>query len=240
VSADPIRIESARFSRNRLLASLESSQLEALAAAATIEPLTPGEILHQAGERIERVYFPLTGTVSLVGTSVEGTMVEAATIGNEGTTGVPVFLDTDTGPLPVIAQVPGEALAVRADVFGAQMTQGTSLDTAMRRYIQAQIVQTAQTAVCNRLHELEERAARWLLQTHDRVDGDDIGLTHEFMSIMLGVHRPTVTLALGSLQRAGLIRHGRGRIQVVDRPGLESASCECYAIIEGEYARLLG
>jgi CRP-like cAMP-binding protein len=115
-----------------------------------------------------------------------------------------------------------------------------SLYDAMRRYTQAQMAQTAQTVLCNRLHELEQRAARWLLQTLDRVDGKDVALTHEFLSIMLGVQRPTVTLAIGALQTAGLVRQGRGHIEVLDRAGLEAASCECYRIITDEYTRLVG
>jgi CRP-like cAMP-binding protein len=240
VSSEPLSLDSARFSRNHLLAKLQPAEFADLTEGASIEPLVPGEILHRPGEPIERVYFPLSGTVSLVSLSTEGTMVEAATIGREGTTGVPVFLVGDLGPLQVIAQVPGDAVAVSAETFRRHLSPGTGLDDAMRRYTQAQMAQTAQTALCNRLHELEQRAARWLLQTLQRVDGNDVPLTHEFLSIMLGVQRPTVTLAIGVLQTAGLVRQGRGHIEVLDRDGLEAASCECYRIIRDEYARLVG
>ena len=240
MSIEPYPLDLARFSKNAVLARLEPADLAALTAACTIEPLVPAQILYRPGERVERVYFPLNGTVSLVSLSTEGTMVEAATIGREGTTGIPLFLTGDLGPLQVLAQVPGEAVVVSAEAFRRQLKPGTSLDDAMRRYTQAQMAQTAQTALCNRLHELEERAARWLLQTLDRVDGDDVALTHEFLSIMLGVQRPTVTLAVGALQTAGLVRQARGHIEVLDRAGLEAASCECYRIITDEYTRLLG
>jgi CRP-like cAMP-binding protein len=238
MATEPTSLDLARFARNRLLAWLDSDELAALTEGCSLEPLVPGEILHRPGQQVERVYFPLNGSVSLVGLSTEGTMVEAATIGREGTTGVPVFLTGDLGPLQVLAQVSGDAITVSAEVFRRQLVRGSGLDDAMRRYTQAQMAQTAQTAVCNRLHELEQRAARWLLQTLDRVDGPDVGLTHEFLSIMLGVQRPTVTLAVGALQTAGLVRQRRGHIEVLDRNGLEAASCECYRIITDEYERL--
>ncbi len=240
VSSEPLPIESARFSKNWLLARLEPEDFAALTRVHTVEELVPAAVIHHPGQPVQRVYFPLSGTVSLVSLSTEGTMVEAATIGREGTTGVPVFLAGDPGPLQVIAQVPGEAVVISADVFREQLEPGRGLHDAMRRYTQAQMAQTAQTALCNRLHELEQRAARWLLQTLDRVDGPDVALTHEFLSIMLGVQRPTVTLAVGALQTAGLVRQGRAHIEVLERDGLEAASCECYRIIQGEYERLLG
>lgn len=238
-AAEPRSIDSARYRENRLLDRLDPAQFATLTATALIEPLEIGRVLHPPESTVERVYFPLNGTVSIVSMSAEGTMVEAATVGNEGTTGVPVFLTGDIGPLEAIAQVAGDAAVVPADIFRAELRDGTSLADTMRRYTQAQLVQTAQTAMCNRLHELEERAARWLLQTHDRVPGDDIGLTHEFLSVMLGVRRPTVTLALGALQRAGIVEAGRGSIAVLDRQALEAASCECYEVIRTEYHRLL-
>ncbi|HEX7172589.1 MAG TPA: Crp/Fnr family transcriptional regulator [Candidatus Limnocylindria bacterium] len=238
MTSEPLSLDSARFSKNHLLATLEPAELAMLIDGCSVEPLVPGNILHRPGQPVDRVYFPLSGTVSLVSLSTEGTMVEAATIGRDGTTGVPVFLAGDFGPLQVIAQVPGDALAVSADAFRSQLVPGSGLDGAMRRYTQAQMAQTAQTALCNRLHELEQRAARWLLQTLDRVEGSDVHLTHEFLSIMLGVQRPTVTLAIGALQTAGLVHQGRGHIEVLDRAGLEAASCECYRIITDEYVRL--
>lgn len=239
MSSEPILIQSARLSANRVLARLDGPQFAVISAAAQVETLEPGTVLHRPEEALDRVYFPLSGTVSLVTLSTEGTMVEAATIGNEGTTGVPLFLDGDLGPLQIIAQIPGEAAVVPAPVLRTELNGRSSLDDAMRRYTQAQMVQTAQTAMCNRLHELTERAARWLLQSHDRVPGDSFRLTHEFLSIMLGVRRPTVTVAIGTLQAAGLIASGRGHIEVLDRPRLEEASCECYAVITAEYDRLL-
>jgi CRP-like cAMP-binding protein len=238
MATEPTSLDSARFARNRLLVRLDADELNAITQGCSFEPLVPGEVLHRPGEPLERVYFPLSGSVSLVGLSTEGTMVEAATIGREGTTGVPVFLTGDPGPLQMISQVPGDAVVVSADAFRGQLVRGRGLQDVMRRYTQAQLAQTAQTAVCNRLHELEQRAARWLLQTLDRVDGPVVALTHEFLSIMLGVQRPTVTLAVGALQTAGLVRQRRGHIEVLDRAGLEAASCECYRIITGEYERL--
>src|SRR5688572_7411285 len=167
VSTEPLSLDSARFSKNHLLARLAAADFRELTEGSSVEALVPGEILHRPGQRVERVYFPLSGSVSLVSLSTEGTMVEAATIGREGTTGVPVFLAGDLGPLQVLAQVPGEAVAVAADAFRGQLRPGMSLYDAMRGYTQAQMAQTAQTALCNRLHELEQRAARWLLQTLD-------------------------------------------------------------------------
>ena len=239
MSSEALSLDSARFSKNHLLAGLDVADLASLTEESSLVALVPADILYRPGERVELVYFPLSGTVSLVSLSTEGTMVEAATIGREGTTGVPVFLAGDLGPQQVIAQVPGEAVAVSADAFRRHLVPGAGLEGLMRRYTQSQMAQTAQTALCNRLHGLEQRAARWLLQTLDRVDGTDVALTHEFLSIMLGVQRPTVTLAVGALQTAGLVRQGRGHIQVLDRAGLEAASCECYRIITDEYDRLL-
>lgn len=195
-------------------------------------------VLFEPGQVIDAVYFPVDGVISLVTALEDGAIVEVATIGNEGIVGVPLL---SGGSLAVraISQVPGRALRMPADVFLAELDRNGPLSKVVRRYLQALFGQISQAAACNRLHSNEERLSRWLLMSHDRVGVDEFSITHEFLGQMLGSRRATVTLSAGILQAAGLIRYHRGRVTVIDRPGLEAVSCECYGVIKDELDRVI-
>jgi CRP-like cAMP-binding protein len=197
------------------------------------------DILYEPNGPIAHVFFPLNGVVSLV--IIDGGFtLEVGIIGNEGMVGTPVFLGADRSPTKAIVQIPGEALRMKAKVFLQEMRRGGALHSLVERYTQAMINQISQSIVCNHRHSVEKRMCRWLLMSHNRVEGDEFPLTHEFLAQMLGVRRPTVTAVAGTLQKAGLINYHRGRITVIDRKGLEAASCECYEVIAKELDRLLG
>jgi CRP-like cAMP-binding protein len=197
------------------------------------------QFVFHAHDSITFVLFPLSGVFSLVMSQVGDDGVEVGTIGNEGMVGLPVFLGADSMPFVAFCQVPGPAYRLGVEAFREELGWGGTLATMLARYTQGFFNQIAQSAACNTQHPMEERLSRWLLMTHDRVGSDRFPLTHEFMAQMLGVRRATVTIALGMLQKAGLIRYSRGTVDIQDREGLENASCECYAIIKKEYDRLL-
>lgn len=228
------------LAKNRLLAALPKHEYERLLPQFELVTLPLKQILYKPNEPIEYVYFLNHGVGSLINIMEDGTAVETATVGNEGMVGVPVFLETYTMPIEAIVQVPGAAMRMRADVFKALVTQGSLLHRLVQLYTQALINQIMQSAACNRLHLIEERCCRWLLMTRDRVESDEFTLTQEFLSDMLGVRRPSVSVVSGILQKQGLIRYSRGKITILDRQGLEAASCECYRVIKKEYERLLG
>ena len=229
------------FAHNRLLRTLPPAVRQPFLPALERIPLAMRERLIEPDVPIPWVYFPLHGVVSLISTLGNGTQVEVATIGNEGLIGLPLVLYANTIPFTAFVQVPGEALRIDATVFGRLLDEATgAVRQLLYRYTQALFNQLAQHVVCNRLHRTAQRCARWLLLTHDRVDGDEFPLTHEFLALMLGVRRASVTEVAGRLQRAGLIRYRLGRIWVLDRAGLEAASCECYGVIQQEYDRLIG
>jgi CRP-like cAMP-binding protein len=196
------------------------------------------QLIYQTGEPIGHVWFPTTAVLSMV-TQVAGEVaVEVATIGREGMAGLPVFLGVTASPNTVFVQVPGVALRLRADQLREVLTGDGALHRQLHRYIQATMVQLAQNVACNRLHGTEERAARWLLMTADRVGSDRFPLTQEFLAQMLGVRRATVSLIAGLLHNAGLISYSRGVITIDDRAGLQAAACDCYSIVRGEFDRL--
>lgn len=192
------------------------------------------------GERISHVYFPLAGVISLMSPTQEAGWIETATIGNEGMVGVSVFLGGSAiGNGQAIGQVEGEMITVPSDRFRAFIDSDGKLRELLLSYTQALFAQISQSVACNGVHPLAQRCARWLLETHDRVPGDEFDLTQEFLADMLAVHRPTVTIAAHTLQEAGLIRYRRGRIGVLDRSGLEEAACDCYELSKAEYRRLM-
>ncbi|MBP0446359.1 Crp/Fnr family transcriptional regulator [Roseomonas sp. SSH11] len=170
----------------------------------------------------------------------EGTHAEAGMVGWEGMIGTPLLADVGTSFVEAVAQVAGSGLRLEAKAFRQEMEASTPFRSLLFRYNEAQQAMLIQTAACNGNHLLEQRLGRWLLMAHDRVDGDEILLTQEFIANMLSVHRPSVTVAAGILQRAGLIRHGAGRVTVVDRRGLEAASCECYGAVRRRFAEVVG
>jgi len=223
---------------NRILEALPAEERLRLAGQLTPVELPIKTVLFEPGQEIEAVYFPVDGVVSLVTALDDGAIVEVATVGNEGIVGVPLL---SGGSLAVraISQVPGRALRMKADAFLAELDRNGPLSKVVRRYLQALFGQISQAAACNRLHSNEERLSRWLLMSHDRVGVDEFAITHEFLGQMLGSRRATVTLSAGILQAAGLIRYHRGQVTVIDRPGLEAVSCECYGVIKDELDRVI-
>ncbi|HVC97452.1 MAG TPA: Crp/Fnr family transcriptional regulator [Pirellulales bacterium] len=226
--------------QNRLLASLPRNEYRRLHPHLERVSLPLRDILYEANGPIPHVFFPLNGVVSLVIVMEGGFSLEVGTIGNEGMVGTPVFLGSDSSPTRAISQVPGEALRMETKVFEEEMKRGGPLYGLVQRYTQAMINQISQSTVCNHRHSVEKRMCRWLLMSHDRVGIDEFLLTQEFLAQMLGVRRPTVTAVAGILQKAGLISYHRGRLTVLDRKGLEGASCECYEVVAKELDRLLG
>ena len=227
--------------QNRLLRAL--SPTTGPQVLGTLHPvaLRLNETLITRDAPITAVYFPLDAVVSVVSTFADGTMREVATIGQEGLVGVPRFLQADTMPFTAFVQVPGAALRMEATDFDRAVgTVGSAWAGVLARYTQAWCTQLSQHVVCNGHHRVVQRCARWLLQTQDRVGRAAFPLTQEFLAMMLGVRRPTVTAVARQLQQAGLIQYQRGVIHVLDRPGLEAASCECYGVISREIDRLLG
>jgi CRP-like cAMP-binding protein len=176
---------------------------------------------------------------SLVIFMLDGQVVEVATVGNEGMVGLPVFLGAETFSGQAFTQIPGKAVRMQVEVFRDEARQGSSLHEVLHRYTQALFTQVAQSAACNRLHRIEQRCARWLLMTRERVRADQFPLTQEFLAQMLGVRRAGVSEAVSRLQKEGLIQYSRGIITILNRSGLETVSCECYAIVKQEYDHLL-
>jgi CRP-like cAMP-binding protein len=225
---------------NRLLELLPNGERRRLEASMEQIPIEPHDMLHRPGEPMRNVYFPLRGVVSLMTPMEDGSFVETATVGYEGMVGIHAFLGGGLiGNAQAMGQVPGEALRMNADHFRAEVDGGGKLRQVMFAYCQALIAQISQGVACNGVHLIQERCARWLLESHDRAGSDEFLLTHEFLSGMLGVRRPSVTVAARTLQNAGVIQYTRGRITVKDRQGLEEASCECYRVIRTEYQRLV-
>jgi CRP-like cAMP-binding protein len=225
---------------NRLLAAAPQDVRARLASIGSHERLELRQVLFEMDVRIERVVFPRFGVCSLLSIGSERDAVEVATIGNEGFVGLPVFLQsTLMSAHRAIAQIPGDAVVFGAAEFLDVSNSGGPFQGVLLRYTQALMTQIAQNAACNRLHTVEQRCARWLLMTHDRVEGDAFLLTQEFLGLMLGAGRQAVNEAAQTLQDRETISYSRGRITVIDRAGLEAASCDCYRIIRAEFDRLL-
>jgi CRP-like cAMP-binding protein len=186
------------------------------------------------------VYFPHRGVISMLTVMPDGSAVESATVGPEGMAGIPVFLGAEQMASNAFVQVPGEAARIEAGAFRRVIADSPALHRLLLRYTLALMNQMMQSAACNRTHAVEERCARWLLMTQDRVHGDTFPLTQEFLAQMLGVRRPTVSIAAGMLAKAGLISYVRGEMMILDRQALETASCECYRIIADEFEMLIG
>lgn len=225
---------------NRLLASLPREEYQQLQPYLEPVSLELKQELYQPNVPIEFVYFPLDGMYSLLSLTSEGDLIEVATVGNEGMVGLPVFLGGRQIPGIAMVQIPGDALRMRAEDLRTHVTPGTSLYEMLHRYTQALFNLISQSALCNRVHSIEQRCCRWLLLTHDRVGTDIFPLTHEFLSQMLGVRRAGVSEVAAKLQNAGFIAYKYGKITVMDRAGLEATSCECYELIKVEFQRLIG
>jgi CRP-like cAMP-binding protein len=225
---------------NRLLSLLESADRERLQSHLRPVKLEYKKLLYGEHKRIENVYFLEEGVASLVNTMSNGDAVEVGTIGNEGMVGFPVLMEDHESSSEVYMQVPGSGLTIETAIFRRALESSLKMQTVFLHYAHAFFNQVAQSAACAHLHSLDQRCARWLLMTRERMPSDEFLLTHEFLSMMLGVRRPGVTEAAGALQRDGLIRYNRGHVTILDREGLEARSCECYAVTKAEFDRLLG
>ncbi len=224
--------------KNRILASLSKAEISRLSQHMSSVDLPAGKTLLDPGEEITHAYFLETGLASVVVAMADGTMVETGITGNDGLVGFPVLLGTKTMPTRTFMQIPGAGYKIKANHLIEEFERVGTLHKMIQRYFQAHLVLTGQTAACNRLHDIAERLARWLLMCHDRMEADTFAITHEFLGHMLGTPRSTVTLAAGILNKAGLIAYSRGKVLVKDRKGLEKAACECYQTIRKEFDRL--
>lgn len=216
---------------NRLLASLPTDDLERLRSHLKFVALPQGMTLHESGHTINHVYFPTSGMVSSVLFSAEGTGVEVGIVGAEGIAGAEAVLDGKAVAMGIM-QIGGDGFRLPATVLRDEFQRGGALHTAVLEYVQATMIQSAQCALCIRLHTVDERLARWLLTASNRIKSDSLALTQEFVAQMLGARRSGVTVAAGNLREAGLIDYTRGRIQILDVAGLERRACECHRVIE--------
>lgn len=224
---------------NRLLALLSAKDYRRLRPYLTRAPLTYRQSLYEANKPLDTVYFIETGVGSLVNTMSNGQAAEVGTIGNEGVVGLPIVLGDAQAPTSIYVQVPGMGVSLPAARFKAELAASATMRAVMLRYTHALFNQVAQSAACNRFHNIEQRCCRWLLMTHDRMESEEFLLTQEFLAMMLGVQRTGVTRAASALQRRGLIEYTRGMVTILDRRGLKSLSCECYAVSKREFDRLL-
>jgi len=227
-------------SRNQLIARLPRSDRVALLAISDAVPLTLGAVLWQPGAMTRHVYFPDDGFVSLVATIEGEPGLEVGMVGCEGMLGAELVLGVRATPLMALVQGAGTAQRIAAGPFQRALASSQPLLGELHRYLYVRMAQLATSAACTRFHEVGPRLARWLLMSHDRAEADRFRLTHEFMAYMLGVRRVGITRAAGELQRRGLIRYHRGQLTVLDRAGLESAACGCYAADRTAYDRVLG
>ena len=224
---------------NRLLAALPAKEYQRLLAELEPVSLTFGEILFEPGDNIRHVYFPNNSIVSLLSAVGKREHLEVGIVGNDGMAGLPVFMGVSKSRTRGLVQGEGSAWRMKAAALRRELSNGSSLHKLLHRYTHSLLTQISQSAACNRFHLVNQRLARWLLMTHDRIEGDEFRLTQEFLSQMLGVRREGVTLAAGVLQKQQLIRYSRGRIRVLDRAGLEAASCTCYAVVKDKYDNFL-
>lgn len=226
---------------NRLLKAMPQALFEKLAPALKGVPLQLGDCLHEPGEAIRHLYFPLNCALSITIMMSDGTTAETGLVGNREVLGVNAFMGgRETTQTTYIVQIAGEALKIDASILLEEFDSNKTLRDVMLRYTQAFIAQISQTTACNGLHKIDQRLARWLLEVHDRVEGDELALTQEFMANMLGVRRAGVTQTAQKLREQGLIRYNRGHVHILDRAGLEHFSCECFQTLKEEYDRLLG
>ena len=216
---------------NRLLASLPREEYDRLIPEMETVKLPQGRLLYEASGVIRHSYFLKGGMASILALTENGSAVEVGMVGNEGVVGLPAILRADIMPYRVIMQLPANAVRVRVSVLRAEFNRGGKFQDQTLRYANTLLSQLSQSAACNRFHTMEARLCRWLLVSRDRVHTDTINLTQEFLSHMIGAARPRVTTVAGKLQRAGLIRYNRGKIQIIDRAGLAASACECYNIV---------
>jgi CRP-like cAMP-binding protein len=226
--------------RNHLLRAIPADEFARLLPYLEPFGLEPMQVLTERGDPISHVHFPETGIVSLLSRVADGTLIENGTVGSEGMSGLPLLLGVDWSPVLVTGQVPGISRRMEAAVFRELLPSLPVLEALLRRYSVYFLAQVSQSLACNATHTVEQRCARWLLMTHDRVPGDQFVLTHEVLAQMLAVRRAGVSVAADALRSRGLIQYSRGRVTITDRTGLEGASCECYAYVRAQREALVG
>ncbi|MDX6383683.1 MAG: hypothetical protein QOK48_1256 [Blastocatellia bacterium] len=226
--------------KNHLLAALPVDAYERLSPH--LEPInfTLGQVVYESGGQMHHVYFPTTSHISLLYTMIDGSTAEMGLVGQEGVVGIALFMGGETTPNRAMVQGGGEAYRMKSAAMLDEFKRGGEFQHLLLRYTQALITQISQTAVCNRLHSVEQRLCRWLLMTHDLAQTDELQMTHEFISNMLGVRREGVTVAARRLQDMHMISYVRGHIRILDRPQLLAHVCECYQVVKDEHSRLLG
>jgi CRP-like cAMP-binding protein len=225
--------------RNRLLSALPQKEYKRLLAKMEEVSIEQGQRLIVPEKEIKDVYFPLNAMISLVSSTKEGVSVETGIVGSDGVLGVAVLLGTATTPMQSVVQIPGRAMRMGAKAFKSEFDRGGAFNKILLLYLHVLVIEISQTAACNKLHSIDERLARWLLMGCDSIRSEELPLTHEFLSMMLGVRRAGVTEASSRLRKKGLIRYHHGRITILDRKGLEGEACECYQVVKGEYSRLI-
>ena len=225
--------------KNHLLAALAGQEWQRWQPLLEHVAMPLGHVLYESGKTLSHVYFPTTSIVSLLYMLENGSSAEIAVVGNEGLVGVSLFMGGGSTPSRAVVQSQGYGYRLKASDMKLEFDRGGPVLHLLLRYTQALITQMSQTAVCNRHHSLDQQLSRWLLLSLDRLDGNELVMTQELIANMLGVRREGVTEGASKLQQAGLIRYSRGRITVIDRPGLEKRTCECYAVVKNEYDRLL-
>lgn len=225
--------------RNHLLAALPDSEWRRWEPQLEGVEMVLGQVLYESGIPLDHVYFPTTAIVSLLYVMENGASAEIAVVGNEGIVGISLFMGGESTPSRAVVQSAGHGFRLKAQEMKDEFNRGGPVLHLLLRYTQALITQMAQTAVCNRHHTVDQQLCRWLLLSLDRLQGSELIMTQELIANMLGVRREGVTEAALRLQKAELIRYARGHITVLDRPGLEKRTCECYAVVKKEYDRLL-
>lgn len=235
----PYEADQIKVAKNFLLAALPDVELDRVRSHLRPVSLELGQVLYESGDKLDYVYFPTTAIVSLLYVMENGATAEIGVVGNDGVLGIALFMGGDTTPNRAVVQSAGEAFKMSAKDLRDEFTLGGVFHNLLLRYTQALITQISQTAVCNRLHSLEQQLCRWLLLSHDRLDSDTLVMTHDLISNMLGVRREGVTMAARRLAAKKLIKNVRGSITVLDRAGLEASVCECYDVVNKEYDRLL-
>jgi len=225
--------------QNHLLAAVPVAEWQRLLPQLEPTELSLGKVLYESGATLSHVYFPTTAIVSLLYVMENGASAEIAVVGNEGVVGISLFMGGGSTPSRAVVQSAGQGWRLKAQAIKDEFNRSGPVMHLMLRYTQALITQMAQTAVCNRHHSLDQQLCRWLLLSLDRLQGSELLMTQELIANMLGVRREGVTEGALKLQKDGLIRYARGRITVLDRPGLEQRTCECYAVVKKEYDRLL-
>ncbi len=226
-------------SANELLTAMPAPEWSRLSPLLEAVDLPLGRVLYESGSKMSHVYFPIDAIVSLLYVLENGSSAEIAVVGREGLVGISLFMGGDTTPSRAVVQSAGKGYRLRAQAIQEEFSRSGPIMHLLLRYTQALITQMAQTAVCNRHHSLDQQLCRWLLLSLDRLRGNELIMTQELIANMLGVRREGVTEAALKLQKLGLIQYARGHIRVLDRAGLETRVCECYAVVKGEYDRLL-